>query len=82
MDEPVRHGGAGHVGDQLPAPLHRDMLEDDQVNGQGPQPGPIDRAESGTPAGRGATCVLPQAHLALCRSCCTRSAAAAGISSC
>ena len=44
--------------------------------------GPIDSAESGTPAGRGATCVFPQAHFALCRSCCTRSAAAAGISSC
>ena len=40
MDEPGRHGGAGHVGDQLPAPLHRDMLEDDQVNGQGTQPRP------------------------------------------
>ena len=40
MDEPVGHGSAGDVGDQLPAPLHRDMLEDDQVNRQGPQPGP------------------------------------------
>ena len=40
MDEPVRYGSAGDVGDQPPAPLHRDMLEDDQVNGQGPQPGP------------------------------------------
>jgi hypothetical protein len=40
MDEPVRYDGAGDVGDQLPAPLHRDMLKDDQVNGQGPQPGP------------------------------------------
>ena len=40
MDEPVGHGSAGDVGDQLPAPLHRDMLEDDQVNGQGPQPRP------------------------------------------
>ena len=39
MDEAVRDGGAGHVGDQLPAPLHRDVLEDHQVNGQGPQPG-------------------------------------------
>ena len=39
MDEPVRHGSAGHVGDQLPAPLHRDVLEDHQVNRQGPQPG-------------------------------------------
>ena len=44
--------------------------------------GPIDSAESGTPAGRGATCGFPQAHFALCRSCCTRSAAATGISSC
>ena len=40
MDEPVGHHSAGDIGDQLPAPLHRDMLEDDQVNGQGPQPGP------------------------------------------
>ena len=40
MDEPVRHGSAGDVGDQLPAPLHRHMLEDDQVNRQGPQPRP------------------------------------------
>ena len=40
MDEPVGYGSAGDVGDQLPAPLHRDMLEDDQVNRQGPQPGP------------------------------------------
>ena len=39
VDEPVRHGGPGYVGDQLPAPLHRDMLEDDQVNRQGTQPG-------------------------------------------
>jgi hypothetical protein len=40
MDEPVRYRSAGDVGDQLPAPLHRDMLEDDQLNGQCPQPGP------------------------------------------
>ena len=40
MNEPIGHGSAGDVGDQLPAPLHRDMLEDDQVNGQGPQSGP------------------------------------------
>ncbi len=40
MDEPVGHGSAGHVGDQLPAPLHRNMLEDDQVNRQGAQPRP------------------------------------------
>ena len=40
MDEPVGYDSAGDVGDQLPAPLHRDMLEDDQVNGQGPQSGP------------------------------------------
>ena len=40
MDEPVGHRSAGDVGDQLPAPLHRDMLEDDQVNRQGPQPRP------------------------------------------
>ena len=40
MDEPGRDGSAGHVGDQLPAPLHRDVLEDDQVNGQRPQPRP------------------------------------------
>ena len=40
MDEPVGHGSAGDVGDQLQAPLHRDMLEDDQVNRQGPQPRP------------------------------------------
>ena len=38
MDEPGRHRRAGHVGDQLPAPLHRDVLEDHQVNGQRPQP--------------------------------------------
>ena len=38
VDEPGRDGSAGHVGDQLQAPLHRDMLEDDQVNRQGAQP--------------------------------------------
>ena len=54
MDEPIGHGSAGDVGDQLAAPLHRNMLEDDQVNRQGPQPRPIDSAESGTPAGRAA----------------------------
>ena len=36
MDEPLRYD----VGDQVPAPLHRDMLEDDQVNRQRPQPRP------------------------------------------
>ena len=40
MDEPVGYGSTGDIGDQLPAPLHRDMLEDDQVNSQGPQPRP------------------------------------------
>jgi hypothetical protein len=40
MDEPAGHHSAGDVGDQLPAPLHRHMLEDDQVNGQGTQPRP------------------------------------------
>ena len=40
VDEPVRDSGAGHVGDQLPAPLHRDVLEDHQVDRQGPQPRP------------------------------------------
>ena len=40
MDEPVRDGGAGDVGDQLPGPLHRHVLEDHQVNGQGTQPRP------------------------------------------
>jgi hypothetical protein len=40
VDESVRHQGAGDVGDQLPAPLHRDMLEHDQVHGQGTQPRP------------------------------------------
>ena len=39
VDEPLRHGGAGHVGDQLPAPLHRDVLENHQVHRQRPQPG-------------------------------------------
>ena len=37
----------------------------------------MDRAESGTPAGRTARWARPQAHLAPCRSCCTRSAGAA-----
>ena len=40
MDEPIRHRSAGDVGDQLAAPLYGNMLEDDQVNGQGPQSGP------------------------------------------
>ena len=40
MDEPIGHGSAGDVGDQLPAPLHGNMLEDDQVNRQGTQPRP------------------------------------------
>ncbi len=39
MDEPRRDVRAGHVGDQVPAPLDRDVLED-QVNGQGAQPRP------------------------------------------
>jgi len=38
MDEPVGDLGAGHVGDQLPAPLDRDVLVDQQVDGQGAQP--------------------------------------------
>ena len=37
MDEPIGHGSAGDVGDQLAAPLHGNMLEDDQVNRQGAQ---------------------------------------------
>ena len=37
MDEPGRDPRAGHVGDQLRAPLHRHVLENDQVNGQGAQ---------------------------------------------
>ena len=40
MDEPVRDQGAGHVGDQQPAPLHRHVLENHQVDRQGPQPRP------------------------------------------
>ena len=40
VDEPRGHDGAGDVADQFPAPLHRDMLEHHQVNGQGPQPRP------------------------------------------
>jgi hypothetical protein len=39
VDEPLGHGSAGQVGDQLPAPLHRDMLENHQANRQCPQPG-------------------------------------------
>ena len=39
VDEPLGHGGAGHVGDQLPAPLHRDVLENHQVHRQRPEPG-------------------------------------------
>ena len=34
------------------------MLENHQVHGQRPEPGAVDSAESGTPAGRGATCVF------------------------
>ena len=37
MDEPGRDRRAGHVADQVPAPLDRHVLEDDQVNGQGAQ---------------------------------------------
>jgi len=40
MDEPGRHCGACDIGDQVPAPLHRDMLEDDQVYSQRTQPRP------------------------------------------
>jgi len=40
MDEPIGHRRAGDVGDQLPAPLHGNMLEDDQVHRQGTQPRP------------------------------------------
>ena len=35
---PGRDGSAGDVGDQVPAPLDGDVLEDDQVNRQGAQP--------------------------------------------
>ena len=38
VDEPGGHVRAGHVGEQLPAPLHRHVLEDQQVDGQRPQP--------------------------------------------
>jgi hypothetical protein len=38
MDEPIGHHSAGDVGDQLPTPLHGNMLEDHQVNRQGTQP--------------------------------------------
>jgi hypothetical protein len=79
MDEPVRDGSAG---DELSAPLHRGMLEDDQVNASARSRGPMDNAASGTPAGRGAVCALPHAHRTVCGSCWTRSAAATGISSC
>jgi hypothetical protein len=34
MDEPVRHMRAGDAGDQAAAPPDRNVLEDDQVNGQ------------------------------------------------
>ena len=37
MDEPGRHLRPGGIADQLSAPLHRDMLEHHQVEGQGPQ---------------------------------------------
>ena len=40
MDEPVRDQGAGHVGDQQPAPLRRRVLENHQADRQGPQPRP------------------------------------------
>jgi hypothetical protein len=66
MDEAVRDGGPGDVGDQAPAPLHGDMLENHQLNREGSSRGPIDRAESGTPSGCGARCARPQAHLAMC----------------
>ena len=56
--------------------LHRDMLEDDQVNRQARSRGPIDRRNPDTRR-RPAACTRPQAHLDSCRSCCTRSAAAA-----
>ena len=73
VDEPVRDRCAGHVGDQQPAPLHRHVLENHQVNRQRPQPRPDDSAESGTPAGRGAAC-SSRRRTRPCRSCCTRSA--------
>jgi len=38
MGEPAGDQGAGHAGDQQPAPLHRHVLENDQVNRQGTQP--------------------------------------------
>ena len=38
VDEPVGDLGPGHVGDQLPAPLDRDVLVHQQVDGQGAQP--------------------------------------------
>ena len=55
MDEPVRHERAGHIGDQLPAPLHRHMLENHQVDGQDTQPRPDrqDRIRHARRAGRG-----------------------------
>ena len=40
VDEPRGHLRAGHVGQQQPAPLHRDVLEDQQVDSQRAQPRP------------------------------------------
>jgi hypothetical protein len=51
VDETVRDQGAGHVGDQQPAPLHRHVLEDHQVNRQGTQPR-ADRESGAWHAGR------------------------------
>ena len=73
---------AGHVGDQLPAPLHRDMLEDHLVNRQRAQARPDGQGGARHACLPRATCTRPQAHFALGRSCCTRSAGPAGISSC
>ena len=82
MDEPVGYDSAGDIGGRLPAPLHRDVLEDDQVNGQGPQSGP-DGQDGIRDARRPCRDMHPAAGApGLVRVCCTRSAGADGISSC
>jgi hypothetical protein len=63
MREPFADERAGHVGDQQRAPLHRHVLENDQVDGQGAQPRP-GRQGGARHARRTRGCVLAAAGAA------------------
>ena len=82
MDEPGRDRGAGHVGDQLPAPLDRHVLEDHQVDGQGAQVRADGDRRVRHPRRAGRQVLAAAAAQPACRSCWIRCADGSGISSC